>query len=227
MDSPSTTPSSKFVNRRRLVRRIGLSLAVLLIAAGLAVLANTAWQLWGTGIATAHAQHRLGNQFNANIAAAKAAASSPDPAAVTATRPTAIQSAALPLGSVVAHLVIPKIGVNNYVVEGVGSAQLAEGPGHYPGTAAIGGKGNVGIAGHRTTHGAPFYDLNELKAGDLIYLTNLSGQTFTYRVATQFVVSPDDGAVLDPTTTPSLTLTTCNPRYSAAQRLIVRANLLP
>ena len=141
--------------------------------------------------------------------------------------PTATEPAP-PLGSVVAHLVIPAIDVDKYVVEGVGSSQLAEGPGYYPGTGVIGGAGNVGgIAGHRTTHGAPFYDLNESKPGDPdYYLTNNADQTFTYRVVTQFVVAPSDGAVLDPTPTPSLTLTTCNPRYWATQRLIVRAVLV-
>jgi sortase A len=132
-----------------------------------------------------------------------------------------------PIGTAIGHLVIPKIGVDDYVVEGTGSAQLAEGPGHYSGTAPIGGNGNVGIAGHRTTHGAPFYNLNELQPGALIYLTNKADHTFTYRVTSQFVVSPSDSAVLDPTPVASLTLTTCNPRYSASQRLIVRATLLP
>ena len=209
------------------VRRVARGLGVLFVAAALAVLANVAWQLWGTGIATARAQHRLAQQFQAAPAARvapapQAAAASPS-ADVLPARGAAQPS--LPLGTVVAHLVIPKIGVNYYVVEGVGSSQLAEGLGHYPGTAPVGGAGNVGIAGHRTTHGAPFYNLNELRPGDLIHLTNTAGQTFTYGVTTQFVVPPSDGAVLNPTPKPSLTLTTCNPRYSATQRLIVQAAL--
>jgi sortase A len=196
------------------------------------MLGNVAWQLWGTGIATARDQHRLGQQFNAalqNPSSVSTTSASPAPASsgsdVLAT-PASTQPS-MPAGTVVAHLVIPKIGVNYYVVEGVGSSQLAEGPGHYPGTAMPGAAGNVGIAGHRTTHGAPFYNLNELQPGDLISLTNTAGQTFTYKVTTQFVVAPSDGAVLNPTPTPTLTLTTCNPRYSAAQRLIVQATLVP
>ncbi len=204
---------------RSLLYRIGWSAGILLIAAGLAVLGNVAWQLWGTGIATAHDQHRLGQQFSAAVAGAGTPADVVPSAASVQPAPS--------LGTVVAHLVIPRIGVNKYVVEGVGTAQLAEGPGHYPGTAVVGGAGNVGIAGHRTTHGAPFYSLNELRPGDDIFLTNLVGRTFTYRVVSQFVVSPGDAAVLNPTSSPSLTLTTCNPRFSAAQRLIVRAVLLP
>ena len=131
------------------------------------------------------------------------------------------------MGGLFGRLVIPRIGLNVFVVEGVGAAQLAEGPGHYPGTAQIGGQGNVGIAGHRTTYGAPFYDLNKLQSGDFIYLTNTAGQTSTYKVTTHFIVSPSDGAVLNSTTVPSLTLTTCNPRFSATDRLVVRATLIP
>jgi sortase A len=210
------------------------------VVVALVLLASVAWELWGTGIATARDQRRLGQQFNAAVQShltvpagtaappttpsTTASSASPSPAADVVPAPASTQPS-MPSGTVVAHLVIPKIGVNYYVVEGVGSSQLAEGPGHYPGTALPGGAGNVGIAGHRTTHGAPFYNLNELQPGDLIYLTNTAGQTFTYQVTTQFVVAPSDGAVLNPTPTPTLTLTTCNPRYSASQRLIIKAAL--
>ena len=214
--------------------------AILVLVAAV-LLGSVAWELWGTGIATARDQHRLGQEFKAGLqnppststisaggSATPAVESSASIASSADVVPTpATPQPSLPPGTLFAHLVIPKIGVNYYVVEGVGSSQLAEGPGHYPGTAAVGGRGNVGIAGHRTTHGAPFYNLNELKPGDLIYLTNTAGHTFIYRTTTQFVVAPSDGAVLNPTPTPSLTLTTCNPRYSASQRLIVQATLVP
>jgi sortase A len=227
----TTTPTGGR-RRRSPIRRATRVVGTLLIVGAIILLGNVAWQLWGTGIATAHDQKRLGQQFNAAIhhqQPAPATASGltvgdPSPAADVVPTP-ASSLPTLPAGTVFGHLVIPRIGANYYVVEGVGSSQLAEGPGHYPGTAAIGAAGNVGIAGHRTTHGAPFYNLNELKAGDPIYLTNTAGQTFTYRVTTQFVVAPSDGAVLNPTPTPTLTLTTCNPRFSAAQRLVVQAAL--
>lgn len=210
------------------MRRAGFAMSALCIAAALAILGGIAWQLWGTGIGTARAQHRLGQQFQSAVAQAtnKSAPTSSGTADVVATSGGPAQSDPA-LGGLFGHLVIPRIGLNDYVVEGVGEAQLAEGPGHYPGTAQIGGQGNVGIAGHRTTYGAPFYDLNELQAGDLIYLANTAGKTFTYKVTTHFIVAPSDGAVLNPTTVPSLTLTTCNPRYSATSRLVVRATLVP
>ena len=156
------------------MRRAGLAVSALLIAAALAILSGVAWQLWGTGIATARAQHRLGAAVPLHRGAqatnkpATTSSGVPDVVATPASQQQSDPSA----GGLFGHLVIPRIGLNDYVVEGVGAAQLAEGPGHYPGTAQIGGRGNVGIAGHRTTYGAPFYDLNELQPGDLIYLTN-------------------------------------------------------
>ena len=226
LDEPITR-SAPPPRRRRGMRRAGLAIGALLIAAALAILAGVAWELWGTGIATARAQHRLGQEFRSTVvpAASHSAPASSGDSAVVAT-PASQQPSTMARGGLFGHLVIPRIGLNDYVVEGVGAAQLAEGPGHYPGTAQIGGQGNVGIAGHRTTHGAPFYDLNELQPGDLIYLTNLAGQTFTYKVTTHFIVVPSDGSVLSPATVPSLTLTTCNPRFSATNRLVVRATLV-
>jgi len=131
-----------------------------------------------------------------------------------------------PPGGALEHLVIPVIGVDRYVVQGVAEADLQMGPGHYPGTPLPGQAGNVGIAGHRTTFGAPFFRLNEVHSGDLVYLTDTLGTTWVYRVVSQIVVAPSDVAVLDPTRAPELTLTTCNPRFEATSRLVVRAVLL-
>ena len=120
------------------------------------------------------------------------------------------------------------------MVEGIDVDDLRKGPGHYPGTPLPGQAGNAAIAGHRTTYGAPFGDLDQLAVGDEIVLTTVQG-TFTYRVVrAPFAVSPDDGDVLLPTVDPlvpgakaaTLTLTTCNPKYSAAERLIVKASLV-
>ncbi len=139
-----------------------------------------------------------------------------------ATRPVVLVP---PPGGALDHLLIPAIGVDRYVVQGVDEADLQMGPGHYPGTALPGQAGNVAIAGHRTTFGAPFFDLNALKAGDFVYITDTSGTTWVYRVQRQWVVAPTDVAVLTRTRTPELTLTTCNPRFEATTRLVVRAAL--
>ena len=122
-------------------------------------------------------------------------------------------------------LIIPRIGLDQVVVEGTGPSQLAAGPGHYPGTPLPGQQGNAAIAGHRTTHGRPFYNLDALASGDPITVTTLQG-TFHFAVIRSEVVAPTDVGVLAPSSDPELTLTTCTPRYSAAQRLVVVARLV-
>jgi len=124
----------------------------------------------------------------------------------------------------VAILKIPKLGLEKAVIEGVGVPELKKGPGHYPNTPMPGQPGNASIAGHRTTYGAPFFKLDELVQGDQILVTTRQGR-FRYDVRESKVVRPDENSVLDNTGDDRLTLTTCNPRYSAAQRLIVVAAL--
>jgi sortase A len=214
---------------RRVTREVGLALITL----GVIVLLFVAYQLWGTGIAEAHSQAALKKSFNAAVAAHQAADSptiGPASGAATAARPAAPASgSASPTpapGGALDHLVIPRIGLDAFVVQGVGEEDLRRGPGHYPQTVLPGQNGNAAIAGHRTTYGAPFYSLNELKAGDPISLTDTAGRTFVYRVTgPPRVVSPDDVSVLDATPFPQLTLTTCNPRFSATSRLVVMARL--
>lgn len=116
-----------------------------------------------------------------------------------------------------------------FVVEGVTLDVLKRGPGHYPGTASPGGDGNFVVSGHRTTYGAPFYHLDEVQPGDEIHVVDRAGREWVYVVREQQVVEPTAMWVTRPdplgTGTPTLTLTTCTPRFSAAQRLIVFAEL--
>ncbi len=194
----------------------------LLALAGV-VLLFVAYQLWGTGLVQSHQQDSLRHRFERSLAHQRAVdaqrqASGRSSGPVPATPAPAT-------GDPVGTLVIPEIGVDQVVVEGTGSAQLAVGPGHYTGTPLPGQPGNAGIAGHRTTHGRPFYDLNALVAGDPITVTTLQG-TFRYLVVRSEVVAPSDLSVLAPSAVPQLTLTTCTPRYSAAQRLVIVARLV-
>ena len=87
---------------------------------------------------------------------------------------------------------IPKIGVDKIVVEGVGRNDLRKGPGHYPDTPMPGQPGNAAIAGHRTTYGAPFNRIDELEPGDEILVTTLQGP-FTYEVTGTEIVTPVGG----------------------------------
>ena len=120
---------------------------------------------------------------------------------------------------------IPKIGVEQVVLTGVGPEVLKNGPGHYSGTALPGQRGNVGVAGHRVTYTHPFNRLDELVPGDIIVLETLDN-IYEYSVAWSKTLSPDDVSALMPTEDARLTLTTCTPKYSAKQRLDVQAVLV-
>lgn len=117
-----------------------------------------------------------------------------------------------------------------YVVGDVSLAALRRGPGHYPRSAEPGEAGNFAVAGHRTTYGAPFFRLDELRPGDEIHVTGRDGRRHTYEVREQRIVSPADTWVVEPEPLgregPTLTLTTCHPRFSARQRLVVWAELV-
>jgi sortase A len=146
--------------------------------------------------------------------------------AVVASTTTTAAVAAPPLGQHLATLRIPKIGVDQPVVEGTTADQLAEATGHYVGTALPGQHGNIGIAGHRTTHGAPFNRLDELVPGDQLVLT-VDGVDIQYAVSGSQVVKPTDIAVLDQHGDDRVTLTTCHPKHSARTRLIITAMRVP
>ncbi len=203
-----------------------------MLVVGVLLIAFVAYQLWGTGLyeeqAQSHLKSELAQQLHRQLP-------------TTAAHLTGAQRLHLPplqhntaltlpdpqVNEPVGLLSIPKIGLLDAIVEGVGEAQLEQGPGHYPGTPLPGEPGNVAIAGHRTTYAHPFYNLNELGPGDSIYILTEQG-FFHYKVVNTQVVAPTDVAVLATVGNKStLTLTTCNPRYSAATRLVVTAAFDP
>ena len=128
------------------------------------------------------------------------------------------------VGHWIGVITIPTIQLRQVIVDGTDKAQLQLGPGHYIGSAMPGERGNVAIAGHRTTWGRPFRNLDKLRRGDQIIITTPRASSM-YRVVWSKVVSPSDVSVLAASATPVLTLTTCNPPYSAVSRLVVRAEL--
>ena len=127
-------------------------------------------------------------------------------------------------GDALGKLLIPSIGVSEYVVEGTDADNLRKGPGHYPDTPLPGQRGTSAIAGHRTTYGAPFRNLDKLKHNDRI-VVELPYGTFVYRVDKTQIV--DDSAlwVTRSVGHPQLVLTACHPLYSAAQRIVAFARL--
>ena len=202
----------------------------MLVTAGLLILLFVAYELWGTNVLEARAQDNLRRDFESQLGSDPQTSSTNDDPTVstTTTTTTAPPQAPIPIeGDPVAIIRIPRIGLDKVVVEGTSTADLRKGPGHYAGMPLPGQIGNAGIAGHRTTYGAPFADLDQLLPGDLIQVETLSG-TFDYLVSEPpFIVNPGQTEVLDqpdpqePTAT--ITLTTCNPKYSARQRLVVKA----
>lgn len=208
----------------RVVRGLGW----VLLVSGAVILLYVVYLMWFTNLGTAQAQRDLAESWDRQITAAPAddgedsdedeADEVPDP------------------GDAYAMLWFERDGepvVTEdplYVVSGVTLDDLRAGPGHYPDSAAPGSEGNVGIAGHRTTYGAPFWSLDELREGDTIHVVDRDGREWVYEFAEQRIVSPTDTWVVDEdpldTGAPTITLTTCHPRFSAAQRLIVWGELV-
>ena len=239
------------------------------ITAGVLILLFVAYQLWGTGIRERQAQDRLTKQFNEKLAhtssgdgstvgssTSTTSTSSGGGSSTTETLPItpAAAEAAPPEGDPVGKVEINKIGLSAIITEGVSDGDLHNGPGHYPATPLPGQQGNAAIAGHRTTYGAPFANIDELAPTDPITVTTVQG-VFTYKVMTcgdwvtaraadpankplpanvhcddpnsgHIIVSPNAVQVLDQVAGKNfLTLTACHPKYSASERIIVFAKL--
>lgn len=195
--------------------KLGTSLIIL----GVLIFLFVGYQLWGTGIEAAQSQNRLEDKFT-QIAQTTVPPTPSQPEAVP--DPVVISN-----GDPMAILEMPTLGVTKYVVAGVETGDLKKGPGHYPSTPFPGELGNAAIAGHRTTYGEPFRQLDKLQPGDPIIVTDLLGRRFVYSVTNQLIVQPEDSWVVntvDPTVA-MLTLTTCHPEFSAKQRLIVFATM--
>jgi sortase A len=224
------------------VRTIGELLVTFSVLLALFVV----YQLYYTNVvgrqdmhAEVNAMHR---QWAATVPApappsARSAAPAPhgESAPVVAPPPAAV----LHNGDGVAVLHIPRLGsgiddAGIPVLEGVGLDILNKATGHYPGTALPGQIGNFSVAGHRKTHGEPFRHLDEMRAGDLVYVETAHAW-YTYRIdADPVIVQPTDLGVVDPVpgepgvrpTRSLMTLTTCNPWWSSTQRMIVTGSLL-
>lgn len=206
-----------------------------LITAGLFILGFVAFQLWGTGLETSRGQTELTGQLadgldevdseTVDLTQLAELLAARDPATAPPTPPP-------PQGEPVGIIAIPRIGLEVVMVAGVSKEDLKKGPGHYPGTPLPGQSGNAGIAGHRTTYGAPFNRIDELEPGDEIRVLTPQGG-FTYEVIAApgtpeqawYTVLPSQVEVLDDMGDDRITLTACHPKYSARERIIVHAVL--
>lgn len=213
-----------------------------LVTTGLLMVAFAGFQLWGTGLAEARAQDELSAEFEARLHSATATPPVSAPATEKASTglptPTTASIGSSGLqpapGQAAGRIIIPALDLDKVFVEGVERDHLRSGPGRYPDNPWPGQAGNAAIAGHRTTYGAPFLQLDRLQPGDDIIVVTIDGR-FRYTVqghddgkggtVGHFIVDPAAVDVLDDRGDNRLTLTACHPAYSAAQRIIVTALL--
>jgi sortase (surface protein transpeptidase) len=247
-DPPDRMRSATARTRRRRdpVRAAARGIGQTLITFGLITLLFVGYELWVTDILSAREQDELSEQIQDEWA---------DLPTVGEPVPSQVGPAPAPLrvspGEPFAVLHIPRLGSDwtRVAVEGVSPVQLAQGPGHYTGTALPGEQGNFALAGHRVGRGSPFLDLDQMRPGDPI-VVETSDSWFVYRVLGDpaggsftgdtgaipgqeivrpenvDVISPTPGSPVDaPATGAFLTLTTCHPKYSARQRLIIHARM--
>ena len=128
------------------------------------------------------------------------------------------------LPDVVGRLTILSANINHYVVFGATNNKLEYGPGYILGTSLPGSGGNFAIAGHRTTYGAPFGNLDRVQVGETIIFQTNTNQ-YKYEVIEVKIVSPEDNYILENYGDDRITLTTCHPKFSAKQRLVVIGQL--
>lgn len=128
-------------------------------------------------------------------------------------------------GAAVAFIRIDKIGVDEVIFEGVDRQTLKSGPGHMEGSPLPGQPGNAVLSGHRTTYGRPFFDFDLLEVGDQIEVESAIG-IHIYEIRETRIVQPTDVWVTDDRAGAWLTLTTCEPKFSARLRLVVWAEMV-
>ena len=205
----------------------------LLISLGVGVLLFVVWTLYGTGLYTARQQDQLAEEFDRLPPFQR---TSPSGKTLPEGPPPGYNPGP---GAPVFRMHLPTIEDKPMlVVEGVDTEELKLGPGHYPSCRAgfepplctpydetyPGQKGRVIVSGHRTTYGQPFWSLDEMRPGDPIHIESQWGD-YTYTVTEKEVVPADSRAIVVPSQKWEMVLTTCNPKFSAAERLIIYAEL--
>ncbi len=191
----------------------------LMISVGVFLLAFLVWQLWWTDVTAERVQSAQVQQLEKQFAGSSK---------VDLVHPKDR------LGTAFALVRIPRFGASYIrpVHEGTTEQVLQEGIGHYVGSAMPGRVGNFATAGHRTTYGKPYSDIAELRTGDAIVVETKQAY-YVYRVVSHEIVLPTNVSVIAPTpdrpgvkpTRAMMTMTSCNPKYSARQRYVVHARL--
>jgi len=189
----------------------------LLVTLGLVVLLFAAYEVYGKTAAINDHQNALDHRFDQAPLVPPAGAG---PAALPP-----------PPGNAIGRLYLPRLDLHWVVVEGVSLPDIRYAPGHYPGTAMPGQRGNFAVAGHRVI--GMFWDLDQLRPGD-VAIVETQTDWYVYQVSRSEVVTPHSVEVIaarpdQPGAPPDgayLTLTTCNPKYNNYQRLVVHGRLV-
>lgn len=202
-----------------MTRRVVGWVGELLVTLGVLLLLFAAWELWWTDVVSNRQATQIVQGLEKDFA--------------DGSTPGATSGDAVPRGAF-ALIRVPRFGADwvRPVIEGTGLPVLEEGVGHYDGTAAPGAVGNFAIAGHRTTYGRPFHDIDVLRGGDRIVVETAS-TVYVYRVTTHEIVRPWQTEVIAPVpdrpgvapTARAITLTSCHPRFRATHRYVVHGLL--
>jgi len=211
-----------------------------LVWSGLFGIGFVGWQVFGTDVANGRVQAAAGIQLDQSFVQTRQDLPEVEEVTVLEVEEVSVPDAAPESapdvvdyyaedqpeeGTEFAYMSIPSLDLEAVVFEGVTVETLRKGPGHMPWTPLPGQAGNAVISGHRTTYGRPFFNFDQLKPGDRIEIETAIG-IHVYVVRNSFVVKPTDIWVTDDRVGSWLTMTTCNPKFSARERLIVTAELV-
>lgn len=187
-------------------------LGFVLLIVGLTASLYFGWTLFGSNVYTDYRQKEL------------AAGLAPTPPAAPQAPAVAIGMPGV--GTTSGRIIIPKLGVDSVIVVGTSREDLMSGPGIWLDGVMPGMPGNATVSGHRTTYGAPFRHIDELVPGDQI-IVQIQGQPdAVFEVRGSAIVAPEQVSVTNQTPGVRLTLTTCEPVGSDAQRLVVQSELV-
>ncbi len=217
------------------MRRLFNILAVALITAGGVILTDAAitlaWEEPLTALYTERQQSRAAGELDDIFASFKEELIEPEKQSRPGTniqqsrRRAAAFAETLEQGKPIGRIEEDSADIDLVVLEGTDTETLKGGPGHYPETALPGQGKTIGIAGHRTTYGAPFSKLDEIEVGDRIVIEMPYG-TYTYRTEKTKIVDANATEVVRDIGRERLVLTACHPRYSAAQRYVIFGELV-
>lgn len=217
-----------------MIRRFLRSLGTALFVAGLALIVDAGLTVaWQEPFSAAYAHFQQGGMDSelSSLDASGPARAEVDALAGLTEREQKIAYLARSVRRRVDHdepivrISIPKLGLGRTVVNGTDTAGLRKGPGLIESTDLPGLGGTTAIAGHRTTYGAPFHSIDRLTKGDRILVGTPYGR-FEYAVERKRIVKPTDVWVLERIGRERLVLSACHPLYSAAERIIVFAELV-